>query len=53
MNRLNKNCKVKDITEIRIRQGQQITCCTNGIWAEKLEDIELKLLKNNLASQII
>ena len=53
INRLNKNCEVKDITEIRIRQGQQITCCTNSIWAEKLEDIELKLLKNNLTSQII
>ena len=50
MNRLNKNCEIKDITEIRIRQRQQITCCTNSIWAEKLEDIELKLLKNNLAS---
>ena len=48
INRLNKNYKVKDITEIRIKQGQQITCCTNSIWAEKLEDIELKLLKNNL-----
>ena len=53
INRLNKNYEVKDITEIRIRQRQQITCCTNSIWAEKLEDIELKLLKNNLASQII
>ena len=53
MNRLNKNCEVKDITEIRIRQGQQITCCTNSIQAEKLKDIELKLLKNNLVSQII
>ncbi len=31
INRLNKNCEVKDITEIRIRQGQQITCCTNSI----------------------
>ena len=53
MNRLNKNYKIKVITEIRIRQRQQITCYTNSIWAEKLEDIELKLLKNNLASQII
>src|SRR5207253_9091134 len=53
ISRLNKKCEVKDITEIRIRQGQQITCCTNSIWAEKLEDIELKLLKNNLTSQII
>jgi hypothetical protein len=53
INRLNKSCEVKDITEIRIRQGQQITCCTNSIWAEKLEGIELKLLINNLASQII
>src|SRR5437763_16538143 len=42
-----KNCKVKDITEIRIRQGQQITCCTNSIWAEKLDKIEIKLLKRS------
>ena len=47
MNRLNKNCKVKNITEIKIKQRQQITCYTNSIWAEKLEDIDLKLLKNN------
>ena len=53
INRLNKNCEVKDITEIRIRQGQQITCCTNGIWAENLGDDEKKLLKNNLAGLII
>src|SRR5437868_13434175 len=53
INRLNKNCEVKDITEIRIRQGQQITCCTNSIWAENLGDDEKKLLKNNLASLII
>ena len=49
INRLNKNCEVKDITEIRIRQGQQITCCTNSIWTEKLDEMEIKLLKDNLA----
>ena len=53
INRLNKNCEVKDITEIRIRQRQQITCCTNSIWAEKLDEMEIKLLKDNLASSII
>ena len=53
MNRLNSDHEVKDITEIRIRQGQKITSCTKSIWIEKLEEDEIKLLRNNLACSII
>jgi ribonuclease HI len=53
MNRLNNIGEVKDITEIRIRQGQLITRCTSSIWNEKLDEEEVKLLKNNLACLII
>ena len=31
INRLNKNCEIKDITKIRIKQRQQIIYCINGI----------------------
>ena len=53
MSRLNSKYVVREITEIRIRQGQKISSCTSRIWKEKLEDDELKLLKNNLASLLI
>ena len=53
MSRLNSKYVVREITEIRIRQGQKISSCTSSIWKEKLEDDELKLLKNNLASLLI
>jgi hypothetical protein len=52
MNRLNSKHEVKDVTEIRIRQGQKITSCSS-IWTEKLEEEEIKLLKDNLACLII
>jgi len=53
MSRLNSKYVVREITEIRIRQGQKISSCISSIWKEKLEDDELKLLKNNLASLLI
>ncbi len=53
INKLNKDCEIRSITEIRIRQRQQITYYTNSIWTEKLGNDKKKLLKNNLAGLII
>ena len=53
LNRLNSKGEAKKITEIRIRQGQIIVGGTDSIWLERIGEIEKKLIRNNLACQVI
>ena len=53
INRLNSKSDIRNIMELRIRQGQGLLGYTSNIWTENIGEDEAKLLKNNLACLII
>ena len=53
INRLNSKSDIRNITELRIRQGQGLLGYASNIWTENIGEDEAKLLKNNLACLII
>ena len=53
INRLNSKSDIRNITELRIRQGQGLLGYTSNIQTENIGEDEAKLLKNNLACLII